>query len=755
MAPPQAVSDAAEARRFLTGIGGGVRATFAADRTILSFEEYMALFLRDPRAQARSAAQYLRDAMDFHGTEELETPVGKVRRFRLFDCAFDRGEGVVAGQEEVQNAIYRQLCNFVRAGRVNKLLLLHGPNGSAKTSIVSALVRALEDYSRRPEGARYRFNWVFPSEKLVKGSIGFGAEGGGDGELESFAHLEGDAVDARIGCEMRDPPLFLVPRGERRRLLEEKTGASERGSGEGFVLSDYMAEGELCPRCRAVYAGLLARCNGDWLRVLRHVQVERFEVSRRYLQAAATVEPQLSVDADYRQIAADRSTAALPRELQNLALYEFAGALVAGNRGVVEYSDLLKRPLEAFKYLLGTSENAVVSPGPFVLQLDTVLLATSNEKHLSAFKEIPDFASFKGRIELVRVPYLRRHSVERRIYDVQLARAGTGKHVAPHATAVAATWAVLTRLKKPMGERYRGSVRAVVDELTPREKLDLYDAGRVPDRLTLAQARELRQTLPALWHESDSYPSYEGRAGASAREMKTVLYNAAQNPDHRCLTPLAVLEELSELVKDKSVYEFLQQDKVDGFHDHEEFVRTAEAGYLEVVDEEIRESMGLVSEKQYRELFGRYVQHVSAWVKGERLQNRVTGEFEKPDDDLMAETETIVMARGQDRREFRRAVIGSIGAWRLDHPEGELDCALIFPDLFRRLRDHYFDERKRVLHRYRENVLRYLGDEAAQLEDRDRRRVEETLAAMKTRFGYCEHCAKEAVLFLMKKRYSD
>jgi serine protein kinase len=154
-------SSTREARRFLSDVGGKVHERFVASKSLLSFEEYLDLYLREPRRQARSAAQYLRDAMDFYGSDERETPVGKVRRWRLFDGLFDRpdgpSEGRVAGQEEVQAAIYRQVSNFVRAGRVNRLILLHGPNGSAKTSIITALQRALEDYSHRDEGARSVF----------------------------------------------------------------------------------------------------------------------------------------------------------------------------------------------------------------------------------------------------------------------------------------------------------------------------------------------------------------------------------------------------------------------------------------------------------------------------------------------------------------------------------------------------------------------------------------------------------------------
>jgi serine protein kinase len=750
---------AMDARGVLASLGTGVKGAFDENRSILSFEQYLEAFLEAPRRHARGAAQYLRDVMDHFGVVERETPVGRVHRWQLFDLAFDP-EGRahrVAGQEEVQAAIYRALGTFVRSGQVNKLLLLHGPNGSAKSSIVAALMRAMEAYSRTAEGALYRFHWVFPSERRARGGgLGFGSRDGTEGEPATFAHLDGETLDARLSCPMKDHPLLLVPREERRRLLEEHCRPSAReGAGEtDFVLADALTGGDLCHYCRRIHDALLGAYRGDWLKVLRHVQVERFYVSARYQQAAATVEPQLSVDAGFRQVTADRSASALPPALHTLNLLEPHGPLVAANRGLVEYSDLLKRPPEAFKYLLGTSESGKVQMDHFLLQLDLVLVASANEKQLAEFKESPDFASFRGRLELIRVPYLRRASVEREIYDQQVTPAAVGKHVAPHATEVAAIWAVLTRLKRPIPERYEGELRALVEELAPLEKLRLYDRGAAPDRLALAQAKVLRKHAPDLYAESEVYPNYEGRLGASAREVKTVLFNAAQAPGATCLTPRSVLEELNALCRDKSVHEFLQQDVVDGYHDHEEYVRVAEAVYLDALDEEIRDSMGLVSEAQYLEHFQRYVLLVSHWVKGEKIRNRVTGELAPPEEGRMAELERIVMQPGEDRNAFRRGLIASVGAFRLDHPEpAAIDYGIIFPDLFRRLRDHTFEERKRQLHRSKEQLLRYLSDERSSLDERSLRQLEATLANLRERYGYCQHCAQDAILYLMRRRY--
>ncbi len=745
-----------EAKRFLQIVGEAVSTDFIQKKNILSFEEYMSLFLQEPQRQARNAAQYLRDVMDHFGTYEVPHPAGRLRRFGVFDLTENGREGRVAGQEEVQNALYRLLSNFTRAGRVNKLILLHGPNGSAKSTLVNSLKLGMEAYSRLPEGAQYRVNWIFPTDKLVKGSIGFGGEKVGEGELDSFAHLDPESIEQRITCNMKDHPLFLVPQAERQKLLEQNCGKrrDDQTGDDAFVLSDYVLDGDLCNKCGKIYEGLLAAYGGDYLKALRHVQVERFYISRRYQVGSFTVEPQISVDAGVHQVSADPRQMMLPAPLQNLVLFDPHGPLASANRGLLEYSDLLKRPLEAFKYLLGASETGEVSMELFVLQLDEVLIGSSNEKHLAAFKELPDFASFKGRIELVRVPYLRRYKVEQEIYDAQITPTSVGKHVAPHATEVAAMWAVLTRLKKPIPDRYKGDLRELVDGLRPLEKLYLYSDGKGPDRLGTAQVRELRRKLEDIYGESDAYPNFEGRSGASAREIKTALFNAAQNPDYRCLNPLGVLEELAALCRDKSVYEFLQQEVVDGYHAHEEFLGTVQGEYLELVDAEVRDSMGLVTEAQYAELFGRYILHVSHWVKGEKLRNRLTGESEKPDEGLMGEMEGIVMPRSEDPGDFRRALISAIGAHKLDNPDAGLDYARVFPDVFRRLRDHFFQERKRTVERNADNVLKYLSDDKGNLTAKDRAQVEATLGTMKSRYGYCEYCAKDAILFLSRQRYS-
>jgi predicted Ser/Thr protein kinase len=743
-----------DAKAWLSHAAGELRESFARNRRVMSFGEYFSLFGGDPGRQVRSAAQYLRDVFDHFGTQIVRTPRGLMTHWRLFDCPWDGGKDALSGQEEVQAAVYRLVSNFAREGRTNRLILLHGPNGSAKSTFVGALQRAMEHYSTLDEGALYRFNWIFPSQKLTKGGIGFGGcfEASG-GAPETYAYLEDEFIEAKIADEMRDHPLLLIPRTKRRELIQQRLAAEIKS---GFRPADYLLRGDLSHRNRQIFEALLSSYHGDLSKVLRHVQVERFFVSRRYRQAAATVEPQLAVDARSRQLTMDRSLASLPPALQSLTLYEYQGELVDGNRGVIDFADLLKRPLESYKYLLGTVEQGRVSLDVASLELDTIFIGSSNEGYLSAFKEVPEFQSFKGRMELVRVPYLLDYKVEQRIYEAQIraAHAESGKHVAPHVAWVTALWAVLTRMKKPLGEKYGKNLADLVSRLGPLEKALLYAENATPEGISTEQQRELVAGVEKVARESDSYPNYEGRTGASPREMKLLIMNAAQSPKFACLSPFAVFDELEELVRGVTVYDFLKQEPLPGgFHENKKFIFQVRDKLIDRIDDEVRTSMGLVDERRYIDQFERYASHASYWVKREKVPNPITGRDEDPDEEMMGEIERILEVSNR-REEFRREVIARIGAWSIDHPRQKPDYEAIFPRPIAELREAFFDDRKKQVRKINDDLLVLLTDGPAKMQPEAAAAAQTTLDAMKSRFGYCDSCAKDAVLALIRKRYA-
>jgi predicted Ser/Thr protein kinase len=736
-------------RDLVDGFARHAKEAFDRQRTILSFDAWLDEVVAHPRRHLRNAARYLMDVVASFGVDDVKLPTGTFRRWRLFDQEFDEGRGRVAGQERVQAGIVRVLENFVRSGRIDRLVLLHGPNGSAKTSLIQALTRAAEVYSQTEDGALYRFNWVFPVGSVQKGRLGFG--GTSSTHAGSYAHLDAASVEARVPCELKDHPLFLLPRADRSALFAQILNAGQLPA--DFAVPEVLRSGDLSVKNRRIFDALLATYQGDVREVLRHVQVERFYLSRRYRQGVVAVEPQLSVDAYSRQVTADRSLAHLPPALQHVALYETAGALNDANRGVLEFNDLLKRPIDAWKYLLVATEQAQASLDHVSVFLDVVMLASSNELHLEAFKGHPDWPSFKGRMELITAPYLLRVTDELSIYSEQVPLALTGLHVAPHALAIAARFAVLTRLEPPDDDRYADNGRTLVKTLTPMEKLALYDDGSVPERLSQKEKKELRSIASALYEEHAHADHYEGRHGASAREIRTVLLNAAQDRRYDHLSPIAVLDELRQLVKARSSYEWLRRDVVRGYRDAAAFVDQLERWLVQTLEEEIRSAMGLVKSGSHVETFERYLKHVSAWTKGEKILDPASGRLGAADVELMKSVENVLMAKGDTAEEFRRALIAQIGAYKLEHPDDAVDYELLFGNYMRRLNEDFYAQRKKVVERIEESFLKIVDGDSRGLDARDREQAETLQKNMHAR-GYTDASARTVIAWLLRRRTS-
>jgi predicted Ser/Thr protein kinase len=730
---------------------------FQRGRLQLSFSEYLDLFSTDPRRFGRDASTYLKDMFDHYGTETVDRPWGKATRWKLFDLPWESGPDAhryaLVGQEEVQGEVYRVLENFVRGGRPNRVMLLHGPNGSSKSTVAACMMKALEDYSEQDQGALYRFHWVFPNEKRTRGPLGFrgtGKDGHRVTDEASYAHMPDEDLDARLLIEVRDHPLFLIPVPERRVLLNELWTAANLDESP----PDWLVHGELAHKNRQVLEALLSKYKGSLSEVLRHVQVERYFISRRYRVGAVTLGPQMSIDAGERQVTADHSLAALPVALQATTLYEAFGELVDAAGGLLEFSDLLKRPLDAYKYLQLSVEAGEVALSRQNLMLNCVMIGSANEIHLAAFREHPEFPSFRGRMELIRTGYLLDYAAEKRIYDNQVA-AQVQQHVAPHATLTAATFAVLTRMVKPDPEKLDAALREIAGSLTAMEKADLISAGTIPERLSLDQRKVLHANLQEILEEGLARPLYEGIRGASPREMQTVLLDAAQHPRFQCLSPVAVLEELDELCERAAQFDWLQESaETGGYHDHALFRDLLTDRLLGVWEEELRTASGLVDEKQYAGLFVRYTENVSAWSKGERIRNRVTGEFIEPDANLMEEVESLLGWEGNPD-EFRRGLLSKFAAWTLDHPNDPIENHVVFADLIHKLRAAVYAKLRKPVGELCRDMVDYVRGNGAKVPEDRKTEIRRALDAMRDQYGYCDHCASDAAAMLVRKRFHD
>ena len=731
-----------------------VKQDFDDKKTVLSFDEYLQLLAQNPQSQLRNSSQYVVDMMDYYGKEPSESSKDKDFHFNIFDQKSEGAEIALMGHEQVQTKVYQTLKSFTRQKTNNRMILLHGPNGSAKTTLTHAIMRGVESYSNKSEGACYTFNWVFPIEKLSKSSIGIQNYDSNDTNIHSFAKLTADEISATLPSSLKDHPFLLIPKEQRLKLLKELLG-EEQATEVWAKLPAYFTNGSLNHRCKQIFDALLSSYNGDYKKVLMHIQVKRFFYSQRYRDGLVTVEPQMHVDAHYQQLTLDKNISNLPASVQGLNLYSLSGDLIDGNRGIIEFSDLLKRPVDTFKYLLSACETGAVNLGPSIIYLDCVMIGSTNEVQMDAFKEYPDFNSFKARLELIRVPYLLSMQKEAKIYDQLLDEINHDKPLAPHLSWTLALWAILSRLKKPNSINYPPNISGIVSGLSPLDKAKLYSNGDLPLKLSPEERLLLKNNIEKIKNEYTNIPYYEGRIGASVREIKSILFDSIHNDQFPCLSPLSVLREMKEFIKNKSEHDFLEQDIKDGFHDANEFIKIVRNEYLEIIDREVRDSIGLYDPQQWEVFIKKYVYHVSLFLKNEKYKNPTTGEMLNPDQTLIDEFEKITSApkSEKDLEQFRNNIISRVGAWSLDNPKEKVHYQNVFPEYWAKLEKHYYESQKSKLTKMHNALLIFKEKDTKQVHDEGYELAKQTLTNMKSKQGYCNNCAKEVINFLMKERY--
>ncbi|MDO8599962.1 MAG: protein prkA [bacterium] len=373
-----------------------------------TFSEYVDMVAERPYL-ARTSHKTLFDMITRPGVEIL--PDG-TKKYPFFET----GENAIYGSE-------KPLANLVGILEAaahgleprKRILLLMGPPGGGKSTIVTALKRGLEEFSMTNEGAIY-------------------------------------AID---GCLMNEEPLHLIPR-ELRTKFEQNFGLH--------------IEGDLCPQCQAKYSDPL---------VLKNVQIKRVFFSEKNRVGIGTFMPSDPKSQDMSELvgSVDFSKLAQHGSASDPNAYRFDGELNVANRGLMEFVEMLKSDERFLYILLSLAQEQVIKTGRFAnISADEVVISHTNQGEYDKFVTEPKFAALRDRTLVVPVPYNLRVSDEARIYaklisQGDLTKAAEGKkalnHINPHTLRVAATFAVLTRLEKS---------KKGVD---PKKKLKIYDGETI------------------------------------------------------------------------------------------------------------------------------------------------------------------------------------------------------------------------------------------------------------------------------------
>jgi serine protein kinase len=583
-----------------------------------TFFEYLEMVKKNPHI-SRNAFQRMYDMILTWGVDGYTEYKKEVTRYKFFDDPIDGGKDAVFGLD-IQ---LMKLVNFFKSaaygyGTEKRVLLLHGPVGSAKSTIARMLKKGVEQYSRTDDGALYSFKWVDPT---------------GKGES-----LFGGAIE--MMSPMNEDPLKLLPEEMRAQVLQEINRGHVTSDKNG---GDYKVniKGDLDPASRLVMRELLKRYSGDWVKVMNHIKVVRISLSEKDRVGIGTFQPkdeknqdstELTGDINYRKIA-EYGSDSDPRA------FNFDGEFCVANRGVIEFIEVLKLDVAFLYDLLTASQEHKIKPKKFAqTDIDEVIIGHTNEPEFRKLQNNEFMEALRDRTVKIDVPYITKLKHEVKIYEKDFnAHRIRGKSIAPHTIEVAAMWAILTRLEHPKKSN-----------ISLMQKLKLYD-GKTLTGFTEENVKELRKEAVR-----------EGLDGVSPRYVQDKISNAIVKSEIPCVNPFMVLNELDSGLKNHALIAGEEKRR-----EYRDLIAIVKQEYEDIVKNEVQRAIS-ADEDAIAKLCGNYIDNVKAYTQRERVRNKYTGMDEEPDERLMRSIEEKIDIPEARKDDFRREIMNYIGALAIE-----------------------------------------------------------------------------------------
>ena len=573
-----------------------------------SFEEYLAVVRERPEV-TRNAYQRVYDMIIRYGTEEYTDSKKKLVRYNFFQDEFDGGKDAIYGLDIPLMRLVKVLKAASRGyGPEKRIILLHGPVGSSKSTIVRLMKKGLEHYSRTTDGALYTYDWV---------------------DLECIGMSGPEAK--RFASPMNEEPLRLIPTRWRESAIKDLGLGNERYS--------VTVNGELNPACRFIFSQLMKKYDGKWSEAVQnHVRVRRMLMSEQNRVGVGTFQPkdeknqdstELTGDINYRKIAIYGSDSD-PRA------FNFDGEFNIANRGMLEFIEVLKLDVAFLYDLLGATQEHKIKPKKFAqTDIDEVIIGHTNEAEYKKLLNNEFMEALRDRTIKIDIPYITKVSEEIRIYEKDFnGEKIKGKHIAPHTLEVAAMWAVLTRLEDPKKH-----------QLQLIQKMKLYN-GKVLPGYTQDTVKELRKETER-----------EGLEGVSPRYVQDKISNTlVSDAGQGTINPFMVLSELDKGLKHHSLIVHEEEKKR-----YRECIDMVKAEYEDIVKNEVQRAIS-ADEDAIEKLAANYIDSVKAFTLKEKVKDRFTGQDVEPDERLMRSIEEKIDIPDNRKEDFRREIMNYIGA---------------------------------------------------------------------------------------------
>lgn len=456
-------------------------------KSSMRFSQFVERFIEEPTSVLKTSASIMLEAIKHFGVEAVVRSGEPCLRYKVFQDQFSNGINAVYGQEFCIKRIVDVIESVDKESGPKRGVVLVGPPASGKTNIADLIAKAIEEYSKETPLKQYTFFFRLGNE---------------------------DGRQLELRSSLMPNPILLFPI-----TLQNDDGSVSRPRQEIFdhVTKLQKPENRVSIPSYYQYATLDKR-SLDILEILRknprnehktlfelieeYVRVEEVEYSVARGKGIANVDDMRQLQVRVRPINLDDHDMRLLNDhLQGRLTYQYEGALLSSNRGMLHIHDAFgghgPHPDEQeYKPLLMLLGSGKITLDFTQASLDATVLMTTNLQEMKRLDEQLTSSKLLDRIEKVPVNYLLDAVSEMDILQRDMANVRQKYDIDPNLIRVAAYYSVLTRLFPPartlFPPHWSEEQQDLYSSITPEQKLFIY-CNRSEDPV-----RTIRKLPP--WH---------------------------------------------------------------------------------------------------------------------------------------------------------------------------------------------------------------------------------------------------------------
>ncbi|MBN2736625.1 MAG: hypothetical protein JXR70_06560 [Spirochaetales bacterium] len=452
----------------------------------IRFSEFMDDFIKSPLSYLHTSSTLIHEAIKHFGYKIVVRSGEPMISYNIFEDPFSGGINAVYGQEASISQLVDVVESIGKESGPNRGIVLVGPPASGKTNIVDLICMAIEVYTKQEDVRLYSFYYQFSDDS------------GHSLEVRSSLNLNPILL---IPVILRQADKITYPR----QALFDYINQNQKK--KNMVFPTYYQNANLDKLNSDILRNLLENprnAGKSYYDILEeYVRVEKIEFTSAQAKGIANIDEMqnlkvrvmpFNLGEEYRSL--------LVEHLPGNFLYQYEGAIVSANRGILHIHDAFgmgpgSLPSEGdykpLLMLLGSGKSSIQSTQT---SIDTTVVLTTNIEEMKMLDDQLTSSKFLDRIDKIAVNYLLDANSEIDILKRDIKNMRKQLDIDPNLLRISAYFAVMTRLMPPMTKSLPDSwseeKKRLYHSITPEQKLFIYAAQSEDPVATI-------QRLP-YWH---------------------------------------------------------------------------------------------------------------------------------------------------------------------------------------------------------------------------------------------------------------